>query len=245
MSRRTAAALFAVFTLLAPTLARAAVEKSLPPGGGLAALRVRVTVSPPTLEAFVCANAPCADASSKGTEAIRLAATDLPDEKDVRIQAVDLGGGRQVLWVHIPSKTVPGNAFDAIVGGQASPFLHSSVTGYTQGQPGGMSGNALQLIDAGGKHVIVTGQLREDLTVCGQDRTILAPRALNPATLGFEDASLDRLPPAQRAAATRIVATVHAGAVVRADGAPARARRGQLGGEQPAVERATSRSGTR
>ena len=214
MLRRTFVLLAAALTLLSPALARAAVEKAVPAGGGLDALRVRVTVSPPTLEAFVCAKAPCADASSKGTEPIRLAAGDLPDEKDVRIQAVDVGAGRQVLWVHIPSKTLPGTAFEAVVGGQASPFVHSSVTGYTKGQPGGMSGNALQLIDSGGKHLIVTGQLREDLTVCGQERTILAPRALNPSTLGFEDASLDRLSPAQRAAATRIVATTHAGSVV-------------------------------
>lgn len=214
MSRRTAAALLAAaFTLLAPVVARAAVEKSLPAGGGLDALRVRVTVSPPSLEAFVCAKAPCADASSKGTEPIRLAPGDLPDEKDVRIQPVDLGLGRQVLWVHIPSKSLPGNAYDVIVGGQASPFLHSSLTGYTLGQPGGMSGNALRVVDAGGKRSIVTGQIREDLTVCGQDRTLLAPRVLDPATLGFEDASLDRLTPAQRAAAIRIVATAHTGAV--------------------------------
>ena len=215
MSRRTAACLVATaFTLLGPSLARAAVEKSVPAGGGLDAVRVRVTVSPPTLEAFVCAKAPCADATSRGTEPIRLAAGDLLDEKDVRISAVDVGAGRQVLWVHIPSKTSPGNAFEAVVGGQASPFLHSSVTGYTKGQPGGMSGNALELVDVGARHVIVTGQLREDLTVCGQERTLLAPRALNPSTLGFEDASFERLPPAQRAAATRIVATTHTGEVV-------------------------------
>jgi len=213
MSRRTAAFLAAAVTLLSPALARAAVEKSLPAGGGLDAVRVRVTVSPPALEAFVCAKAPCTDASSKGTEPIRIAPTDMPDEKDVRLQAVDLGNGRQVVWVHIPSKTLPGVAFDALVGGQASPFVHSSLTGFTKGQPGGMSGNAFQLLDAGGKHVVVTGQLREDLTVCGQDRTLLAPRALNPATLGFEDTSLDRLPSAQRAAATRLVATTHAGTV--------------------------------
>ena len=52
-----------------------------------------------------------------------------------------------------------------------------------------------------------SGDIREDLHVCGQASTLLDPRALYPASLDLRPATVQRLEAEQQAAAQRIVAT--------------------------------------
>jgi len=65
--------------------------------------------------------------------------------------------------------------------------------------------------EAGG--FIVVGEVREDLRICSQTRTLLTPRVLDPKSMTFRGATMQRLPADERDDAEPIVASARGGAL--------------------------------
>jgi HEAT repeat protein len=129
---------------------------------------------------------------------------------------VAIGAGKSV--THARAESADGATWEAIV---AHELIFEGRTGYVQGQPGGRSGQIVQILPrATGTSYVLVGQTQEDRVICGQKETALAPRVLDPATMQLRGASVQRLPADQRKGATRIEASARRG--------PAQAPIGQL-----------------
>ncbi|MDB4997211.1 MAG: repeat protein [Myxococcaceae bacterium] len=211
--RGLAALSAASFVLVHAPGARAATEATAPAGGG-SAVAARVDLAASLLRYRACPALPCV--ATGGAElAIALDRASLPDAKDVSVVPIAIGDGKTVLHVRVPAKGKR-IAWEAIVAATpAAPgasVLWSGVTGLARGEEGERSGEAIQIVqrDASTSTVLV-GNVREDLRICGQETTLLAPRGLDPATLGFRGASMQRLSREQRADALRVVAGIHGG----------------------------------
>jgi len=206
MPRLLALAALAVAALVARSTA-AATSLTVPAGGGLGALSVAVDVARRELRYAPCRAEPCPPPPATG--ALVIPAGDAPlAPGDVRVEDVVLAGGRHVAHVKVPlgADTTPeGPAWEALLGA-GSPPLFAGKTGWSRGEPGERSGTAVRLLTDGGHTVIVVGEIREDLRICGDDATLLDPRSLDPATMGFRGATLQRLSVARRAAATPVMA---------------------------------------
>jgi len=138
---------------------------------------------------------------------IALDRSELPDAKAVRVEAVALGEGRNVARVVVPSKTRKGVAWEALVAGGAGKVLHSALTGYVRGQDGDRTGTAIDVMPRGdGTAIVAVGEVREDLRLCGQETTLLAPQVVDAKTMQLRGASLQRLSRAQRDGAEKVAA---------------------------------------
>ena len=199
MKRPLTAALGAALLALAPA---ARADVSIPAGGGLAAVTAHVDLAQHVLRFGTCAAAPCALSDQ---EPIRVHGT--PTDKDVKTTTVDLGGGRHALWVHVPGGSE--SAFDAVlVGGGARALVYAEETGKIHGQPGSMSGSALELVPrGGGASFVARGTASEDFTICGRP-ALANVEVLEPRTLTWRRASFLQLSPSEVAEAKEITATV-------------------------------------
>lgn len=182
--------------------ATAASSLELPAAGGLGALSVRVDLAAATL------------AAGPTTVPIALDRKDVAAAHDVVVEPLAVGDGRTVAHVRIPAADGE-RAWEAIVsgtgGGVTAPVAWSGVTGFARGEEGERTGQKLQVFarDASTR-VVVVGDIREDLHVCGQSATLLSPRALDAKTMQLRGASVQRLPRDQRDAAKKIVAVARA-----------------------------------
>jgi hypothetical protein len=195
MHRATVLA-FALAMLLCPRPAFAEVRRSAPPGGGLPALDVRVDLATASVDA------------NGAKTGIPLDPARLPAEDDSTVEVVPIGHGKSVVHVRIPQKDDAGGvAWEAIFAGGRSQPIFAGLTGWTAGDPGERTGKALRIVAAGATHFVLVGDLREDLTLCGQSQTLLDPLALYPSSLALRPATVQRLSPEQQATAQRIVAS--------------------------------------
>jgi HEAT repeat protein len=158
---------------------------TLPAGGGLSAVSVRVDAAAKKL--FF---------SPSDSVAIDLAD---PDVSKIKYEPVGLGGGRQLLRVVIPSSSRPSVAFEALVAGDKLVF--SGGTGF--GATGEGTGNRIQVE---GTSVFV-GKLRRELTVCGMSETLLEPRRLDPKTLELRRVAMHRISASVRKDSKTLTAT--------------------------------------
>jgi HEAT repeat protein len=145
-------------------------------------------------------------------------AVDLEDADGAKatVSPVAIGDGRRVLHVKVPSKARPDVAWEALVAGREQAVLWSGATGLAHGEEGERAGEALEVPEGGASATsatgyVLVGEVREDLRICGQDLTLLSPRALDPKTLAFRGASMQRLPADERQDAERVVASLHGG----------------------------------
>ncbi|MGH7328825.1 MAG: hypothetical protein ACREJX_10805, partial [Polyangiaceae bacterium] len=176
--------LSSLFVLLAPRFAYAARGVKIEASGGLGALHVGVDdkgnltgVSATKPEGFVYGGG------------------------DSVVEAVSIGGHRQVAHVVIPSDR-DGVSWELIVAPSSagSPaVLYSGLTGYAHGEEGERYGDVVTFLGDGPDKAIVVGQLREDLRICGQNATVLDPRALDAKTMQLRGASMQRLSKTERA----------------------------------------------
>jgi HEAT repeat protein len=120
---------------------------------------------------------------------------------------VSLGGGKTVTHVRVAAEP---NPWEALVAGDS--VVYSGLTGFLHGQPGGRTGDVVQLIAReSGEKVVLVGEVREDVTICGQATTPLSPRVLDPRTMKLREATVQRLPLEQRTKATVVVASPRRG----------------------------------
>jgi HEAT repeat protein len=181
---------------LAGFTAQAATHGVAPAGGGIPALEVSVDLAAATVDA------------NGARIPIPLDRVQLPGENDVVVEAVAVGRGKHVVHIRIPIKDDPtGAAWEAILAaGKAQPVF-SGMTGRTAGDPGERTGKAVRIIDNGATSFVLVGDIREDLSICGQSATLLDPLAVYPATLDLRPATVQRLDANTQASATRVVAT--------------------------------------
>jgi HEAT repeat protein len=184
---------------------RSATEVEVLAAGGLAPLHVSVALKEHAVTYGVAA-------SLWGTLPIGLSEDEI-DPAGVTAAAVAVGNGRFVVHVHVPSKERQGVAWEALLVGRQPAVLWSGVTGFASGEAGELAGEALDLLppDDTGTRVVVLGEVRQDLRICGQEQTLLSPRVLDPQSLAFRGATMQRLPEDQRDDAEAIVASSHGG----------------------------------
>jgi HEAT repeat protein len=183
-------------TLLACPSALAETHATAPPGGGLPALDVTVDLA-----------AGAVDANGLRVP-IALDRSHRPGEAGVVVEPIAIGLGKHVVHVRIPSKDdASGIAWEAIfAAGQARPIF-SGLTGLVEGDPGERTGKALQTVANGATNFVLIGDVREDLSLCGQSLTLLDPLAVYPSSLALRPATVQRLSTAQQLGAQRLIAT--------------------------------------
>ena len=96
------------------------------------------------------------------------------------------------------------------MGGAACRWVTAAVRGEDRVEPGRAWGAIrvdIRLLPDYARTVVVVGGIREDARICGDDATLLDPRGLNPATMTFHGATLQRLSPERRDAAVALTAT--------------------------------------
>lgn len=171
------------------------MRAAAPAGGGLEALEVRVDLE----RAVVDANGT--------TIPIALERARLPAETEVVAEAIDIGRGKRVVHVRVPARGGAGSdeaAWEALLAGGRREPLFAAVTGFTEGDPGERTGQAVQVVPMGATSAVIVGDVREDLRLCGQALTLLDPRALYPDSLTLRPATVQRLSAVTRANAVAI-----------------------------------------
>jgi hypothetical protein len=199
---RRSAVVFAFVTgvLGLESAARADAEGAIPAGGGLEALKVSVDAAGKTVR--------FAAGKTQGEVAVDLGAD--ADGAKASVTAVAIGDGKRLAHVKVPSKGRADVAWEALVAGREPAVLWSGLTGLAQGEEGERAGEALE-VPVDGRGYVLVGEVREDLRICGQEETLLSPRALDPKTLTFRGASMQRLSADERSDAERVVASLHGG----------------------------------
>src|SRR5260370_1704252 len=194
---------WAIGVLLVSTGALAESHIVAPPGGGLAEVDVKVDLVHARVE-FGGASIP-----------IALDPPQLPDERDVVVEAVAIGQGQHAVHVRVPVRgsDASGRAWEAIVVSHQSAPIFSGITGFAEGDPGERPGTAVQIVCSDPTSFVLVGEARAHLRISGQDTTLLEPRALYPGVLTLRPATVQRLSAQQREGATALLA-VDKGAVL-------------------------------
>jgi hypothetical protein len=203
MSRSRVSWFAAATVLLAATPAGATTHAVAGGGGGLPGLDVKVD-----LQGAVVVAGGLRVPIGLDKETGKVVPLQLPAEADVEVEVVAISGGKNVVHVRVPAKDTEAVAWEALLAaGQAEPIF-AGMTGYVGGDPGERTGKAIRVVPGNPASYVIVGDIREELTICGQDETLLDPEALYPS-LQLHPATVQRLDPEQLAAAQPIVATDH------------------------------------
>jgi len=174
---------------------------------GASALDVQIDAANATVRVRRCKSADCTDTATTtkvfpiGLDRSRI------DLARSTIEPVAVARDRRVVRVRIPDPQRGDLAFELVVGGHSDEPIFAGLTGYTRGEEGDRSGNAVLVSDrdAESKYLVVA-ETREDTRICGQATTPLAPRGLDPATMQLRGATLHRIEKKTRDAAQRVIA---------------------------------------
>lgn len=186
------------------------LRKIVPAGGGLGALEVELDARAGSVTWRRCASADCADTKTGNANAAGgRGSANLPtwavsaDAKGATIDVVPVGEGRSVVHVRVPDAAPPAKAFELIVSAKGDTPIFEGVTG----DDGDGAGKAILLYerDASSKFVVVA-DVREDTRICGQERTPLAARGLDPKRMELRGATLHRIDKTAREEAVAITA---------------------------------------
>jgi hypothetical protein len=175
-----------------------ALTASAAPTGGLPAVAARIDLAQKTLRVRGCGGLPC---DAAGGDVTTIPFADAIDPATSRIDAIKVGGGRHVLHVVVKSATRPTVAWEAIVAGKtgnAATVVWSGGTGL--GATGEAEGGRI-LVEG---DVVYVGELRRELTICGQPETLLVPKRLDPATMTLHSVAMPRIPKLVRDTATKL-----------------------------------------
>lgn len=181
----------AALVLTSAVPARAATEGEAAAAG--AVVGARVDLKGGLLRLRRCATSPCRATDQDNGPPIEIPAEGRPSEGDVVVEALTVGPGKVLLHVRVPGRspgsgavTTPrGRAWEALlVPGRDAP-LFVGATGLVKGDEGERTGQGLEVTAPsrpGTFARVLLGELREDVTLCGQDVTLVAPRAYDPAS---------------------------------------------------------------
>jgi len=191
---RTVPLALAFAALLGAPLAQAETRAVAPPGGGLPALEVKVSLA----EGVVDANG--------ARIPIALDRARFPDDADVTVEVVAVGDARHVVHVIVPARGSEGLAWEALLAGGRTQPIFAGLTGYLAGDPGERTGREVRVVPGGATSFVLVSDIREDLRICGQRTTMLDPQALYPGSLDLRSTTAQRLSPEQQEGAQRVVA---------------------------------------
>ncbi len=201
MRPTTLAAAPLLLFLGAPALA--ANEATAPAGEGAMAISVRVDTAAGVVRYRVADGA---------TLSLPIAVT--APYGEVKVETIDIGQGKRAVVARVASVDRPIGFGAIFVGKPDAPVAWSGSTGFTVGQPGGMTGEQVEVIDGdAGARFVVVGAIAEENRICGQDATLLSPRVLDAGTLTLRSASVQRLPAWQINAAQPVIANALAAAI--------------------------------
>jgi hypothetical protein len=212
-------AALASLALAAPAAAQAPVlALSVPAGPGQQALALRAEGG--AVRARVCASA--TGCAPDGGALLPLPEDARPLLGKARATVLTLAGGRAVARVELPGEA-PEAAWVMILAaplagkGSEPLIVWSGWTGVSRGEHGEeRSAAVLTEPVAGGATRVLVGERRADVAVCGRP-TLVGAREIDPGTLALgRAASVQNLGAAERAAATRLVATRAPGAATPA-----------------------------
>jgi HEAT repeat protein len=174
----------------------AETRASAPAGGRLAALDVKVNLAAAVVRANTL------------EVPIGLEASLLPDEADVVVEVVALGGERRLVHVRVPVRGSgpSGPAWEALLAPGLREPVFIGMTGLSKGDPGERTGTAIRIVPGSGASRVLVGGIREDLRICGQTVTLIEPRAVDPATFELKPVAAQRLSDAEQAGATPLAA---------------------------------------
>lgn len=118
----------------------------------------------------------------------------LRQARTIRIENVTLAGGNDVGLVYASDGTHEAVAIAVRRAGGAIEVIWTGAL-YLRGDPGERRADALEVADRDGDHHadVIVGAYDEQVRVCGQDRALLEPRALDPKTLTLRPVLLNRL----------------------------------------------------
>lgn len=186
-----------------PGVASADTQRTVPAGGGIDAIDVKVD-----LEAGLVR-------TKKGA-----ATKDTPipidksriDPKAIAIDVVAIGQGRSIAHVRIPDSQRKDLAFEVLASGQSETPIFAGLTGYTQGAEGDRAGHVVRVMEQGGAKFVLVAETREDTRICGQASTLINAQGVSPSTMSLVGATLPRIDAKARAAAQPVVAQARAAA---------------------------------
>jgi hypothetical protein len=168
--------------------------------------------SPPRASLALFASAPIevTVASEPTGSVLRVGKLNIPvsirDPSGLQAEVVQLKGGARIGVLRL---TAANDSAAALVVRRPNGALESLWTGHTQfaGDPGERHADALEVgdRDGDGSADIVVGSYDEPVRVCGEDRTLLAPRAVDPKTLTLRSVLLNRA--AHRPVTAQLVAS--------------------------------------
>jgi hypothetical protein len=211
MKRLVRAATFLGATFVTGS-AWASLSVSVAPSGGRPAFAVSIDPARRLVRYASCVSEPCQ--VGPDSPALTVPFDAAVDAARTTVDEVRLAGGRRLVHVRIPLS--PGDApespaWEALLA-PGSPPLFEGVTGWQRGEPGERTGTDVRFLTTEGVSTVVIGEVREDMHVCGDEATLLDPRGLDPSTLVFHGATLQRLSAARRDGAIPVTATpLHGG----------------------------------
>ena len=172
-----------------------------PPGGGLSAVAAQLDVGARRLSIKACTAMPC---DAVGGEATPIPLADPIDLAKSSITVVEVGAGRRLLHVVARSSSRPNIAWEALVAGKPSGGATVVWSGGTGFDAQGEGVGARVSIDG---QAITLGELRRELTICGQGESLLSPRHLDPKTMTLKAIAMPRLSKKARESAVAIAGT--------------------------------------
>lgn len=127
------------------------------------------------------------------------------------LRTISVGQGRSIVHVLVPTDATGGEragAWEALLAPSLSEPLFAGRTGFVRGPEGEREGARVEIVRrADGMSSVLLSEIREDSRICGEDATAIRPRGLDPKTLTFRGATVQRLSPEARGSAKRLVAT--------------------------------------
>jgi HEAT repeat protein len=168
----------------------------VPPAGAAPSLDVRVDLD---------AGAVIAGGASLPIELDRAS---FPAESDVVVEVVAVAREQRVAHVRVPARDADagGRAWEALLAPGHKAPLFAGITGFTEGDPGERTGRAIRIVPDGARSFVLVGDLREDLSICGEQATLLDPRAVYPGSLELKPATVQRLGAERTGAAQKLTA---------------------------------------
>jgi hypothetical protein len=203
LRQQTSFCLVIVAALLGPRTAWAQSQAVASISGERAV--VRVDQATDSVHRLRCLDAQCTRTSPAGQWQLGVAPF---ADTGTQVQVVPVEASQALALVR--ARGASGREVSAVIGARGEPVFLGQ-TGYTEGLVGERRGVAITTVDRGdGTQVVVLSQLREDQRLCGQVETPLDPKGLDPRTMEFRGATLQRLSVAERTAAQTVIAVARA-----------------------------------
>ena len=189
-----------------PAFAAPSLRAVAPPGPGLDALEVVLDAATPALKVRRCKTNGCADGGTSRSIPIPIDRSRI-DASSAVVEALSIGEGKHVIHARVSDAQRKDLAFEAVLAGNDGEPIFAGLTGYTRGEDGDRSGQAVLVYDRDvGEKIVVIAETREDTRICGQASTPLGARGLDPKSMQLRGATLHRLDKKARDEAVKVTA---------------------------------------